>query len=266
MKHATLTLLLLIGSWLLFTAHEFWLAPNRFRVQPGQTVKLDFLVGEDFHGELWGARTRRTASLFHYFGNQKSDLTAQALASDSTAITFQCKKAGTHLLAMRSNNSFLELEGDKFNDYLAEDGIENILALREQRGELEKPAREFYQRCAKALLQAGKKTDETYALNTGMPLEIIPLQNPYALRVGDKLKVQILFEGNPLPDAVVRTWHKTDETKTNQGKARTNAEGIAEFTLDAKGFWMVSLVRMVEYSDKSQADYQSFWASLTFVL
>ncbi len=264
MKKLRTTFMLLLSAWLLFTSHEFWLAPSQFHLKPGQTVRLDLLVGENFRGEYWAARTKRTESVHHYFGKKKENLTAQALATDSLPIEFTCKKAGTHLLAMRSNNSFIELEGDKFNDYLKEDGIENILAMREERGELSKTAREYYQRCAKALLQVGKKTDDTYATNCGMPLEIILLENPYALKVGDKLSFKILFEGKPLADAVVRSWHKVDETKTNQGRYRTNAQGIATIELNAKGLWMISLVKMIEYGDKSHADYQSFWGSLTF--
>ncbi len=266
MKQYTLIFTLLVSAWILFTAHEFWLAPNQFRVKPGQVVALDLRVGEDFHGEFWGARKRRTTSLNHYFDSKQEDLTAQALASDSSSILFQCKKAGTHLLAMQSSNSFIELEGAKFNAYLEEDGIENVLNLRKDRKEMDKPAKEFYQRCAKSLLQAGNKTDDTYAINTGMPLEIIPLQNPYVLKVGNELAVKILFQGEPLKDAVVRSWHKVDETNTNQGSARTNEEGVAKFKLNAKGFWMISLVKMIENPDKSQADYQSFWGSLTFEL
>ena len=264
MKRISTTILLLASAWILFTSHEFWLAPHSFHYKPGEAVELDLRVGEDFHGDIWGARKKRTASVTHYFGKQKEDLTLQALATDSAAIIFKCKKAGTQLLAMRSSNSFIALEADKFNDYLKEDGIENILALREKQGQLDKPSREWYQRCAKSLLQVGKKTDNTYAINCGMPLEIIPLQNPYQLKVGDQLPVKILFEGKPLADAAVRSWQKMDETKTNQGSARTNAQGIAQITLNAKGTWMISLVRMVETADRSEADYQSYWASLTF--
>ncbi len=266
MKKINLYLFFLISAWTLFSSHEFWLAPNQFQVKPGQSVRLDLLVGEDFHGEIWGARKKRTETLHHYFGKQKEDLTAQALASDSLSIEFKCKKSGTHLLAMRSNNSFIELKAEEFNVYLKEDGIENILALREKKGELGKPSREFYQRCAKAILQVGNKKDDTYAINCGMPLEIMPLQNPYELKIGDKLPVKILFEGKPLADVVVRSWHKVDETKTNQGRFRTNTQGIAAIELNAKGIWMISLVRMVETSDKSQSDYQSYWGSLTFEL
>ncbi|MDX1939489.1 MAG: DUF4198 domain-containing protein [Saprospiraceae bacterium] len=264
MKRITTSLIFLISAWILFTAHEFWLAPSQFRLKPGKTVQLDLLVGEDFHGELWGARKKRTESVHHYFGMQKEDLTAQALATDSLSMQFKCKKSGTHLLTMRSNNSFIELSGEDFNNYLKEDGIENILALREKQNQLGRPSREFYQRCAKALLQVGKKTDDTYSINCGMPLEIIPLQNPYKLKVGDKLQVKILFEGKPLPDAVVRSWHKVDETKTNQGRFRTNLQGVAAIELNANGIWMISLVKMLETNDKSHADYQSYWGSLTF--
>jgi uncharacterized GH25 family protein len=106
--------------------------------------------------------------------------------------------------------------------------------------------------------------DDSYKKIVAQPLEIVPLKNPYALGKEDGLPVKILFNGKPLPNVVVRTWHKTPKTETQQGSLRTNAQGIATTPALAPGEWMISLVRMVPTSDKTKADYQSYWASLTF--
>jgi uncharacterized GH25 family protein len=249
-------------------AHEFWLMPARFRVKAGEKVNVKLLVGENFRGEDWGKKRERTLQVTHWGGKAKTDLTAQATQSDANDLMVEFKSPGTHLVAMQSKNSFIELEGDKFDAYLKEDGIDNILALRTKNGQANQKARELYQRCAKTLVQVGGKDDNTYQLVTGMPLEIVPLDNPYQLKAGDRLRVRVLFEGKPLADHSVRTWHKTGQPEgtTQTGQLRTDANGEAALVLSAKGFWMVSLVRMVPNPQTSQSDYQSYWGSLTFEL
>lgn len=253
-------------SYGLFCAHEFWLWPSAFRPRPGQEVQLDLLVGENFEGELWGKRSQRVLSLDLHSATDSVSLLGQAQRSDSLPIRFTCAKPGVYVLAMRSRNSYIELGGADFEAYLLEDGIENIAELRRQRGQAEQPARELYQRCAKALLQAGKKQDETWGRVCGMPLEIVPLKNPYALRPGSMLPVRVLFEGKPLANVVVRSWHKTPRQATRSERHRTNSDGVAEISLGARGVWMISLVHMLENADASQSDYQSYWGSLTFAL
>ena len=99
-----------------------------------------------------------------------------------------------------------------------------------------------------------------------MPLEIIPLKNPYTLKVGDKMTVQILFNGKPLANNLIVTWDKTPTTKTRQQKYKTDKKGFLTFMLDKKGQWMVSLVHMIALENNSEADYQSYWGNLTFGL
>lgn len=255
----------LLGSPLLF-AHEFWLMPSKFRAKVNEPIILTFYVGEDFTGEVWAKKAQRTLNLTHYLGKTSNDLTDLAIKNDSTDIMLSWKEEGTHVLTMESKNSVIALEAQKFNDYLKDDGIDNIYQLREKNGDLDKPSRELYRRCAKTLIQIGSKTDKTFKKPTGMPLEIIPLQNPYASKIGDKMTVQVLFNGKPLVDKMIVTWHKTATTKTRQQKLRTNAKGEMTFALDQNGQWMVSLVHMIPLVNNPEGNYQSYWGNLTFEL
>lgn len=259
----TSLLLALISSPILF-AHEFWLMPSQFRVKLNQPIGLTFYVGEDFTGELWGKKKERTLKLTHFESNNQKDLTALAIKSDSNDVMLKFDKEGTQVLTLETKNSFIALEADKFNDYLKDDGIDNIYQLRQKNGDLDKPSRELYRRCAKTLIQVGDKTGKTFKKNTGMPLEIIPLQNPYTLKMGDKMTVQVLFEGKPLADKMILTWHKTATTKTIHQKLRTDAKGQMTFPLDKNGQWMVSTVHMIPLMNNPDGNYQSYWGNLTF--
>lgn len=123
--------------------------------------------------------------------------------------------------------------------------------------------RERYSRYLKSLLQAGSRHDETYKRELGFALEIIPLANPYELKVGDSVKVKVLFEGKPLPNAKVFADNReAGSTRTQQ--ARTTPDGIAALELDRSGFWLVRLVHMRRCADVAEADWESFWAAYSF--
>lgn len=146
---------------------------------------------------------------------------------------------------------------------LREEGLDSIVALREQSGESQSEARERYSRYLKSLLQAGARHDETYKRELGFKLEIIPQTNPYELKIGDSLEVKVLFEGKPLPNAKVFADNReAGSTRTQQ--TRTTAAGIATVKLDRSGFWLVRLVHMRRCAALAEADWESFWAAYTF--
>lgn len=260
----TTTLLLLLPT-LLF-AHEFWLSPGKYRPQVGETISLNFYAGMPFEGEVWWHRSERTLKLTQYSLQGVKDLTPLAVASDSVDMFMSFEQEGTHLLAMESKNAFIGLDAEDFNNYLKEDGLYYIYELREKKGELEKPAREYYRRCAKALLQVGDKADDTYKKVTGMVLEIVPQNNPYTLKEGEEMVVKVLFNGKPLSGNTIYTWNKHGEQPTQQQEYQTDKKGRLRFVPDQKGQWMISLVRMEALKDNPKADYQSYWGTLTFEL
>ncbi|WP_445372847.1 DUF4198 domain-containing protein [Methylomonas sp. HW2-6] len=247
-------------------AHEFWLMPDKFKLDSsGAANQLVFRVGEDFIGNVWAKRAERTLTLMHYTKNHAFDLTPSTFQSDTIPIALQFESEGTHLLAMESNNSFISLEADKFNHYLKEDGNEAVYQWREKNGTAHVASRENYRRCAKTLVQVGTKTDDTFKRVLGMPLELIPLQNPYRLKQGDNLTVQVLFAGKPLTNKMILTWHK--HTASDAAKPQTHytdAKGLLTFPLTDTGDWMVSTVHLVPVENDPNADYQSYWGNLTF--
>lgn len=258
-------------SLLLFVsalAHEFWIQPAAFFVKAGTAVSLNILVGENFNGERWEARKSRIARYRHFSATGETDLMSEVQTEAMPNQTLRLTSAGTHLVALANTNKFIELDRDKFLAYLREDGLDNAIAARKQRGETGKKGREHYRRCVKTLIQAGDTRDQTFAQNAGMPLEIMPLQNPYAQRPGQMAEFEILFEQKPLAGALVRYWNRSSRGLLTVEKQRSDSRGRVRFRLRAGGN-MVSLVNMVPYektseADPEPADWQSYWGSLTF--
>lgn len=254
-------------------AHEFWLQPSQFFARIGDKLSIRVLVGESFVGERSEGKKNRIVQYRHHTDGGTTDL-APTLTGDTYGdVSVTLTTPGTHLFSFANTPKFLAMKANSFLLYLEEDGLDNVIAARKQRGETNKPSRERYQRCVKTLVQVGNKPSGTFAHNTGMPLEIIPAKNPYAQHPGQTASFQILFMNKPLSGALVRYWNRTAANQLtgspyHEEKQRSDARGRVQFRLRA-GSSMVSVVRMIPAqaltpTDSSPADWHSYWGSLTF--
>ncbi len=258
-----LTALLLLLIVIIFAqAHEFWLQPLRYFYSVGEKAVISFKVGENFTGQPWDLKRHRIERLELIHGNQTSDLKSTVKEGEKDNLEIELKESGTHLLVMQSNNAYIELEADKFNEYVKEDGLDNVYDLRTKTNTLTKPSKEFYSRHTKLFLQVGDVKDDTYKKVIGLPIEIVPDRNPYALKKGDLIRFKILWQGKPFFGIKVRVWNRFDNRTTIQN-IYTEQDGTMETHISNSGAWMVSVVRMVP-STKVGADWESYWGSMVF--
>ncbi|WP_022825950.1 DUF4198 domain-containing protein [Hymenobacter norwichensis] len=259
--------LLLTAVAFTVTAHEFWLLPPQFFVTPGTTVNLRLFVGENFTGERWAGKSNRITRFVHYAPTGAHDLRATATAADTLHPTVTFSQPGTHMVALATNNATITLEAEKFNTYLKEEGLDYILLQRQQSQALGKPGREAYSRCAKTLVQVGPytsaDTSRAWSRPVGLPLDLVPEQNPYALRPGNSLTVRVLADGQPKAGQLVQVWQRSPNQPVKITKLYSNQNGRVLFRLNTAGQYMLSTVRMVP-ARLPDADWQSTWSTLTF--
>ena len=255
-------------------AHEFWIAPVTTPLVAGGTANISLLVGEHFTGQLVGFSAPQTASFRHYSAAGRKDLAFMVPPTAVAALPVPIDKPGAHMIAFDSQPHEITLSADAFHAYLHEEGLDFIKARREATGAAQAPGRERYRRFVKTLLQAGnangaarsnRAPDSTHATLTGQRLELVPLADPQRLRPGAALGMRVLFEGKPLPGALLKAWHKSGG-QTLTIRATTGADGSAVFNLPYAGAWMVSVVHMVAATDSKDIDWDSLWGSLTFVM
>lgn len=244
-------------------AHEFWLEPVKFWLEKNEKVRIDLMVGEDYTGQRSNGHKYKIVKLDHYGEGQKRDIRSKVYGDSLSSIDMSFASEGNHLIAFNNTSKFIELQAPQFNEYLRSEGLDHVAELRAQRNDTLKAGRELYQRCVKTLIQVGKRTDDAYAINTGMRLEITPAKNPYAQKAKGLIAFKVLFDNKPLSKALVLAWHKVDGKTTHQ-TIRSDKDGNASFAIDQTGKWMISTVHMVPNSDSTQADWQSYWGSYTF--
>jgi uncharacterized GH25 family protein len=246
----------------LASSHEFWLQPGKFRYGVNEEMNVALLVGENFEGEPWDLKKNKIERLELHHLAKIVDLRPQVRPGDKDPLKYKFTEEGTHGLVLQSSEAYVEMDAEKFNDYLKEDGIENALEIRSKSNTLNKPSKEFYSRHVKLLVQVGNKKDDTFRKKEGLRIEIIPNQNPYLLKSGDYLQCLVLFDGKPSAHQMVKVWNKIGNTTFQQNNYTEN-DGTIKFPISSKGPWMVSTVKMIP-SEKPGADWQSFWSSLVF--
>lgn len=257
------TIFTLFTLYTLLSAREFWLQPDKFIYNYADIVNVKFLIGENFDGINWSGNNEKIQSLHFYYGGVKDNLADGLTDEKGDSLLFRLCHEGTAMLTFNSVNSYIELEAQKFNEYLAEDGLDSAAAYRRQYNETDSTGREYYQRSVKTIIQAGNKKDDTYKQETDLPVDIIPQQNPYALKNGDSLTLKVLFKKKPLANYKIRLWHKNNSELTSEN-LKSNHKGEVKYKIKTSGEWMISTIAMERLTDDEKADWQSYWGSCTW--
>ncbi len=237
-------------------AHEFWIEPSPARPAVGETLRIGLWLGERLAGDSVLFDPDRCAGVEMHGPGGVSRVVGR---SGGSALFARADAPGTHVIAYRSRIAYSALPADRFDAYLREEGLESIVAQRRRRGESDRPGRERYLRCAKALVSV-VTADERCAQPVGLDVEIVPEAQFAALRAGGTLKFTVLHDGRPLPAASIVAVSQQDPQ--NLHRAKTDGRGNAEMCLPSDGPWLLTTVHMTRARDDSNADWQSVWASL----
>jgi len=240
-------------------AHDFWIEPSSFLLQPGQKIAVRLRVGEQFVGQPVPRLPELTMRLAEV---GPRELPLPGVPNTDPAGFFSSTVPGVHTLIYESGRSPVELDAAKFEAYLAKEGLERIQQLRARRGESASSAKEVFSRCSKAFVSVRGAAPPFKDHATDLPLELIAESSPFSLSSAKNLRVRLLFRGKPLAGAKVTAFSRHNPQHEVVG--RTDAQGRTLLSLDSADAWLVKAVHMVEAPPETGAQWESFWAALTF--
>ena len=257
-----LSIVLLTSLTPLARAHDLWLIPRETADTKSKAI-ISASVGMDFPKSEFAPDTERYPGKFVIEPAGKQIALKSAGKKGLFALLeFQPTKPGIHVVAVQTTPRVIELEAAKFNEYLVTDGLAHIFRLRFKEKTLDKPGIERYQKSPKALLAIGDSDAGLWNQPTGLPLEIVPIDNPFRLKPRETMRVKVLFHGKPLPAANLG-FHRPGDGDTPAGTIRTNERGEAMIPIVSTGLMTIRLTHMTR---PRHADYEweSFWTTLTF--
>jgi uncharacterized GH25 family protein len=243
-------------------AHDMWIVPTTFSPASGEIVGVRLRVGQD----LLGDPLPRDPALVNQFVVEDAEGRKPVIGRDGAdpAGLLRVAMPGLLVIGYHSNPSAIELAADKFNQYLKEEGLDAVAALRARRNETGANAHELFSRCAKSLVLSGSPGEAQGDRRLGFPLELVAERNPYTIRAGQDLPVRLTYENRPLVGALVVAMNR--QYPSERLAFRTDQDGRVRFQLRPGGMWLVKAVHMVPAPAGTNAEWASFWASLTFEL
>jgi len=249
-------------SWAPVFAHEVWIEPTTFSPDAGQIVGVRLHVGVDFLGD---SLPRDPGLLNQFvFVDAAGRKPVVGRIGDDPAGFLRVAMPGLVVIGYRSNPSAVELPAEKFNQYLKEEGLDAVAALRARRNETGAAARELFSRCAKSLVLSGSPSEAQGDRLLGFTLELVAERNPYAVPAGQDLPLRLTYQNRPLAGALVAAMNRLNPAE--KLAARTDNDGRVRFRLRPGGMWLVKAVHMIQAPAGTNAEWESFWASLTFEL
>jgi uncharacterized GH25 family protein len=239
-------------------AHDFWIEPSTHAASVNQTVSLTLRVGENFSGDTV---PRMKSHLKTFSARQGSEVTAVMGKTNATpAGTTSFAKSGAAVIVYESNPRVVEMKKKTFKHYVAEEGLEARVAGLGLANKA--TVRDAYSRYAKTIVAVD--SDELVDREIGMEFELVGVGDLRAASQKGAVPLRVLFRGKPVSGTLVIAVNKQNPSQTIRG--RSDDRGHVALRLDRKGAWLIKAVHLIPASDKTTADIESFWASLTMEL
>lgn len=70
--------------------------------------------------------------------------------------------------------------------------------------------------------------------------------------------------GKPLANKIITARNRIGSESAIALTSRTDAKGICSFKIIRKGEWFIHATQMIPCPDKTDSDWESFWASYSF--
>jgi uncharacterized GH25 family protein len=268
-------LYLLLLPWMLCSrpapCHDFWVQPGEYWLAPGIATPVTLQVGHGPYRQRSPIPARRVTRFAAIgAGNRILDLSERLHPGDpSEDGSLQFPAAGIYVVVLQTDNrAQSHLPAIRFNDYLQVEGLTPALEERQREHRMDADGSEIYSRHTKAIVQVGRATRTVMSAEwitqpLGLPLEIIPEVNPYADPRPAALPVRVLYEGQPLPGALVKLTeleHDAEPLETH----RTDSSGHATFALPNQGTWLLNVIWTKPLPKTEETDFETVFSSLSF--
>ncbi len=103
-------------------SQELWVQGKKFKYALNEEMNAAFLTGDNFDGEPSDLKTTKIGKLELSHLAKTNDLRLQVKPDAREKLKLKFTEEGTFLLALQSKETFRELDSERFNSYLEENG------------------------------------------------------------------------------------------------------------------------------------------------
>jgi len=249
------------------TAHELWIEPLDFQIQPDSKFEAHIVNGQEFAGMRLAYIPRRFENfvVVNSGGIQAID----GRIGDLPAVQVDALPEGLNVFAYKSRVATVEYETyDKFQSFVDHKALGNTQEDHEARGLPLENFFEAYWRFSKSLVAVGDGAGADQRL--GLETEIVALENPYTDDIADGLEVQLFYLDQPVPSYQIEIFERDASGAVTIQTVQTNEDGIASIPVRPAHDYMLDSVILREPSpelaEKTQTVWETLWANMTFAV
>ena len=248
-------------------AHEFWIEPSDFTLEPDEPLVAELADGQDFSARYLPYSASRYPSVT--IAGPDGVRAWRGEDGARPAIRAELSASGLHVIALESiAGSTVHDTLEEFTAFAVEEGAPGIAARHREAGLPRTRILELFTRHAKTLVSVGEAGGEDRPL--GLELEIVALTDPYEANAPDAQPFRLLLDGEGLADTQVSVFHKAEGEAAAEGRdtIRTDESGRFEVETARSGHYLVSAVLLRRPAPSRMLDtgalWESLWASMTF--
>jgi uncharacterized GH25 family protein len=250
-------------------AHDFWLQPSEYWINPDTLDSMTLQVGHGPFRQRSPIPARRITRFQAIAPNGMAVDLHQRLRLGQGAEDgdFRLNDPGTYVLVLQTDDGAqTHLPAIRFNDYLKVEGLTPALEQRARLHRMDADGSERYSRCAKSIVQVGPPGAgllEQVSKPLGLPLEIVPETNPYGAKRSATLPVRVLYAGHALAGALVKLTNLANDASPFEVRL-TDLDGRASFTMPNAGAWLLNVIWTKPLPRSEETDFETVFSSLSF--
>lgn len=253
------------------SAHDFWVQPEHYWLQPATAISMTLQVGHGAQRQRSRIPSGRITRFEAIAPSGRAIDLRHRLQLGGTAGdgTFRLDEPGAHVLVLETDDKAKShLPAARFNDYLAEEGLTPAQEHRRRTGTANADGSETYGRRTKAIVLVGPSAAGLEAQVTkpvGLTLEIVPEVSPFAQPRLSQLPIRVYYEGRPLAGALVKLTD-LEQDETPLAMHRTDRTGRATFAIPRAGPWLLNVVWTRPLPRSRETDFETLFSSLSFAI
>lgn len=272
---ATLGLLLAFGA---LSAHDFWIVPLAFELEPGAVLEAHAQTSSRFPTSVAAIVPERIADARLIGAASEERLTD--LTVRGTSLVLRHRPAdGQRVVAVTLVARSTRTTPERLERYIALEGAPELAARYRREGAYPTTdsVTQVVTKFAKTTVAVGRGGRTAFDRAAGHVLELMPLSDPLRLRPGDTLAVRLFYRGRPVVGAHLHAGAApaglTTASDTAAARAATwsdvtmitGPDGTARLAVPTAGLWNVRTLYGAPLPD-TPGTWEVLFASLVFAV
>lgn len=273
----SLGLVAIIATTGVLFAHDFWIVPSAFQLAEGAAMEVRGQTGTRFPVSQSAVGPDRIAEARLVAASGDERLTDLSVSGKSLLIRHRPTAPGQRIVAVALVSRSARTTPERLKRYIALEGAPALAERYEREGAYPKTdsVTQVSAKFAKTIVEVGRGGPRAFSKAIGHLLELVPVNDPASLRVGDTLVVRLLYRGRPVAGAHLHAGAAppgiTPASDSAQVAAavwrdvsiETAKDGTARILVPESGLWNVRALHAAAWEAGS---WEVYFATLVFAV